>query len=203
MRPVDDAMAYQGRADDPRAGQRRADDVEARWDRVVAGAVLAFALYVIAAARQMAYWQERIPGPGFAPLWLGIGLAVAAIGVLVRPRRGAGRPAGSTDGLPAAPPSVAEPLTAPPSAPGGVSPAAAPGSRGVVVGLAAVTVVAVALLERLGTGATLVLLLAGSVRLLGGTWRTALLAAAGLTAGLVWLFGRGLQVPLPRGPWGF
>ncbi|MDR7555110.1 MAG: tripartite tricarboxylate transporter TctB family protein [Armatimonadota bacterium] len=183
--------------------QRRPDDADARWDRVVAAAVLAFALYVIAEARRMAYWQERIPGPGFAPLWLGIGLAVAAVGVLASSRPGATGRADSTRGLSDA----RAPGTAPPAGPSpptsGALPAAVRGARTVVWGLAAVTVVAVALLERIGTGATLVLLLASSVRLLGGSWRTALLAAAGLTAGLVWLFGRWLQVPLPRGPWGF
>ncbi len=186
-----------------RGDARRPDGAGAWWDRVVAAAVLALALYVIAEARRMAYWQERIPGPGFAPLWLGIGLAVAAVGVLASSRHGAVGRAESIRGLPDARAPGAEPPAGPAPPTSGTLPAAAQGSRAVVLGLTAVTVVAVALLERIGTGATLVLLLTSAVRLLGGTWRTALLAAAGLTAGLVWLFGRWLQVPLPRGPWGF
>lgn len=57
------------------------------WDRLVALLLLAFAVYTIAAARQTGYLQERIPGPGFAPFWIGVGLAVAALAVLAGTRK--------------------------------------------------------------------------------------------------------------------
>lgn len=187
----------------------RAEEVRRRWDRAVAAAVLLFAAYVVDTARGMAYWQGRIPGPGFVPLWLGIGLAVAAAGVLATarqaPRGGPPAPGARTRGPEAGTHGHGTGATAR----GAEAPvpseaaAAAPGRPTAAAGLAAAAVIAVALVERIGMALALVLLVAASVRLLGGAWRTALLAAVGLTAGLVLLFGRWLQVPLPRGPWGF
>jgi putative tricarboxylic transport membrane protein len=69
--------------------------------------------------------------------------------------------------------------------------------------IAALTVISVALIDRLGMIAALALLLLGLTRILGGSWRTAGLTAIALPLGLYILFGRWLQVPLPRGPWGF
>ncbi|MDR7531712.1 MAG: tripartite tricarboxylate transporter TctB family protein [Armatimonadota bacterium] len=189
----------------------RAEEAQMRWDRAVAAAVLLFAVYVVELARGMAYWQGRIPGPGFVPLWLGIALAVAAAGVLVgtwRAPRGA--PPASGAGTRGTDTGTHDPGTgtsardaAVPASPGSPEAAVAAPGRLTAVGLATVTVVTVALVERIGMASALVLLVVASVRLLGGAWRTALLAAVGLTAGLVLLFGRWLQVPLPRGPWGF
>lgn len=146
-------------------------------DRVVALAVLLLAAYTIAAARAMSYMQGRTPGPGFAPLWIGVGLAAASLAILIR------RPLRQGRAVEPPAPTPATPIT--------------------LAGVVAVTVIAVGLTERLGMLAALVFLLAGLVRLLGGSWRTAALTAVILPVGLVLLFGRWLEVPLPRGPWGF
>jgi len=145
-------------------------------DRPVALILLLLAAYTIAAARDMSYMQGRTPGPGFAPFWIGVGLAVASLAILIR------RP---TDPARAA------------------DPPAAAGSTSTLIATTAVTVMAVALAERLGMIAALVLLLGGLVRIFGGSWRSAALTAVILPLGLYILFGRWLQVPLPRGPWGF
>jgi putative tricarboxylic transport membrane protein len=144
-----------------------------------------FAAYTIAAARDMSYMQGRAPGPGFAPLWIGVGLALAALAILVRRPRQEGPPAVNARASPATG-ATASTLVTP-----------------TAVTVAAVTVVAVALVERLGMIVALTVLLAGLVRLLGGSWRTTAVTAVVLPAGLSLLFGRWLQVPLPRGPWGF
>ena len=125
----------------------------------------------------MTYAQGRTPGPGFAPFWIGLGLAAAALAVLVR----------------------REPARA------GQPPAQVParGGVGTMLAIAALTVLSVALIERVGMTAALALLLLGLVRVFGGPWRTAVLTAVALPAFLSLLFGRWLQVPLPRGPWGF
>ncbi len=144
------------------------------WDRLVALLLLVFAAYTIAAARAMTYMQGRVPGPGFMPFWIGVGLAVAALMVLA----GSGRRR-SREETPA-------------------------GGQGVtVVAIIAVTVAGVALIAPLGMAAALGLTLLPLVRLLGATWRTAALTAVGLPLALHLLFAVGLKIPLPRGPWGF
>jgi len=140
--------------------------------------MLLLAVYTIAAARDMSYMQGRTPGPGFAPFWIGVGLALASLAILFRrptgPARAADSPASS-----------------------------AAGSTSTLIAITTVTVLAVALAEHLGMIAALVLLLGGLVRIFGGSWRSAALTAVILPLGLYVLFGRWLQVPLPRGPWGF
>jgi putative tricarboxylic transport membrane protein len=153
--------------------------VTAPRDRSVAAILLLFAAYTIAAARDMSYMQGRAPGPGFAPFWIGVALALASLTILLR------RPERTAPAMDRSP-----------------GPAAA-GSASTFLTMIAVTVVAVVLVERLGMIAALALLLAGLVRLLGGSWRSAGLTAVILPMGLYALFGRWLQVPLPRGPWGF
>jgi putative tricarboxylic transport membrane protein len=50
---------------------------------VLAGAVLAaFGIYVIWVAARLPYVSDVGPGPGFFPLWLGIGLVVFAAGLM-------------------------------------------------------------------------------------------------------------------------
>jgi putative tricarboxylic transport membrane protein len=50
---------------------------------LAAGAVLAgFGIYVISVAAQLPYVSEVGPGPGFFPLWLGIGLLLFATGLM-------------------------------------------------------------------------------------------------------------------------
>lgn len=150
------------------------------WDRLVALLLLAFAVYTIAAARQMGYLQGRIPGPGFAPFWIGVGLAVAALAVLAGTRR---------DGEPPEPGTPPEPD--------------APGRPATLLAVAAVTVAAVALIGTLGLLAALGLMLLAQVRIFGGSWRTALLTAIALPLAFHLLFALWFKVPLPPGPWGF
>ncbi len=50
---------------------------------LVAGAVLAaFGIYVIWVAAKLPYVSDVGPGPGFFPLWLGIGMVVFAAGLM-------------------------------------------------------------------------------------------------------------------------
>jgi putative tricarboxylic transport membrane protein len=128
----------------------------------------------------MSYMQGRAPGPGFAPLWIGVGLALAALAILVR-----------------RPPRVARAAEAPRAAP------VAGATASTLLAMTGVTVLAVAVVEPLGMIVALAILLVGLVRIFGGSWRTAGMTALILPLGLFLLFGRWLQVPLPRGPWGF
>lgn len=154
-----------------------------RWDRPTAVLLLAFAIYTAAAGWRMGYWQGRIPGPGFAPVWIGAGLALAALALLVRP--------------PAAPARAAEPRPGPRTGRG------VGRETALVIKIAAVTVAAVMLSPRLGMLTAVGLLLLALGRLLGGSWRAAVVTAVVVTAGLHAVFVRWLRVPLPTGPWGF
>jgi uncharacterized protein (DUF58 family) len=51
--------------------------------------------------------------------------------------------------------------------------------------------------------AAICLMLLALARILGATWRTAVLTATGLPLALYVIFALWLKVPLPRGPWGF
>ena len=150
-------------------------------DRFAALVLLLLSLYTIAAARDMSYMRGRIPGPGFAPFWIGLSLAVASIAILVGSRRQQ-RPAHEAE--------AGERHDAGSSA-------------SVVVAVAAVTVAAVALIGPLGIVAALALMLVIMTRLLGADWRTSVATAVALPVALHLVFGVWLKVPLPRGPWGF
>jgi len=51
---------------------------------LIAAACLAvFGIYVIFSAARLAYISEVGPGPGFFPLWIGIGLVVFAVGLIL------------------------------------------------------------------------------------------------------------------------
>ncbi len=142
----------------------------------------------------MTYTQGRTPGPGFAPFWIGLGLAAAALVILVR--RQPAQPDAGRSG--AVRPGEGRPRE---GQPGAEEPARGHGRT--MLTIAALTVISVALIERVGMSAALALMLLGLIRIFGGSWRTAALTAVGLPAFLYVLFGRWLQVPLPRGPWGF
>ncbi len=153
-------------------------------DRLVALLLLAFAVYIVAQARQLSYAQGRVPGPGFAPFWIGLGLGLAALAILAgswmgRPPRGA---------------------PGPPQPEEDESPAVRPWT---LLAMGAATVLGVALVDRLGMLAALTLLLLALVRIVGGSWRAAVLTSLGLPLLFYFLFGLSLKVPLPRGPWGF
>ena len=153
------------------------------WDRAVALLLLAFAAYIIAVAQRLTYMQGRVPGPGFAPFWIGVGLGVAALTILAGSWREArsGRPAGVQPEEEPLPP--ARPLT--------------------LVGIGAITIAAVALIDRIGMLTALSLMLLVLVRILRGSWRAAVATAVGLPLLFYLLFALWLKVPLPRGPWGF
>jgi hypothetical protein len=165
-----------------------------RGDRAVALLLLVLAAYTITAARDMTYMQGRTPGPGFAPFWIGVGLALASGAILIR-RRGrlARGPAEDGSGVGSG------------GAPGGEPARAhAQDRRNATTAIAAgLTLAAVVLIGPLGMSAALALLLLGFVRVLGGSWRQAGVTAVALPAGLYILFALWLKVPLPRGPWGF
>lgn len=165
------------------------------WDRRVALLVVVFAAYTIAAARQMGYMQGRIPGPGFAPFWIGVGLATAALVILAGARRDRAGPEATrptTDEYPSAA-----------RASGESAPAVRVAAESTPIVIAAVTVAAVALITPLGMLAALGLLLLVLARILGATWRTAAQTAVALPLALHVVFGVWLKVPMPRGPWGF
>ncbi len=175
------------------------------WDRRVALLVVVFAAYTIAAARQMGYMQGRIPGPGFAPFWIGVGLAAAALVILAGARGGhRGR---ATPGPVAPEPEIPQPATeehaSAARASGESAPAARVAAESTPIVIAAVTVAAVALIAPLGMLAALGLLLLVLARILGATWRTAAQTAVALPLALHVVFGVWLKVPMPRGPWGF
>lgn len=153
------------------------------WDRLVALLLLVFAVYIVAVARQLTYMQGRVPGPGFAPFWIGVGLGVAALAILAGSWREvrSGRPAGVQAEEEPLPP--ARPLT--------------------LAAVGAVTIAAVALIERVGMLTALALVLLALGRILGGSWRAAVLTAIGLPLFFYLLFALWLKVPLARGPWGF
>ena len=156
-----------------------------RADRLTGLLLLAFAGYTLAAGWEMGYWQGRIPGPGFAPIWIGAGLVLAALFLLLR------------RGPSAAALQLLEPAR-------GDEPAA-PVSRGLILAGAVtfVAIVALLLVPWVGMMVGVAVLLLVMIRLLGGTWRSAVSTALVLPAAFYLLFVRWLQVPVPKGPWGF
>lgn len=154
------------------------------WDRVVALLLLAFAVYIVVVAQRLTYMQGRVPGPGFAPLWIGAGMGVAALAILA----GTWMPRFRDRTRPALQPEEEAP------------PAVRP-SRLLAIG--ALTVTAVALIDRVGMLTALGLMLLAFLRILRGSWQAAVATAVGLPLLFYLLFALWLKVPLPRGPWGF
>lgn len=152
-----------------------------RWDRLAGALLLMFAVYTMVTAVRLGMWMGRIPGPGFAPLWIGAGLALCGFLMLVRP-------------APAAP----------------LPPARMPDERTAARGeliLAAEIVVAAAaailLIPVVGMLAGLALLILALVRLLGGSWGSAAATGVVVPVAFYLMFVRWLAVPIPKGPWGF
>lgn len=156
-----------------------------RSDRLTGLLLAAFAGYTIAAGWRMGYWQGRIPGPGFAPVWIGGGLALAALLLLFRRAPGSA----TLQLLQPVPPDAPEPAR----------------SVELVLGAAIVAATAGALLLApwIGMMGAVALLLLVLIRLLRGSWRSALGTAVLLPVAFYLLFVRWLQVPVPKGPWGF
>jgi len=58
-----------------------------RADRVTAVFLVGLAIVLGLEARRLAYWAApRVPGPGFFPFWLAVGLALGALGIVAESR---------------------------------------------------------------------------------------------------------------------
>lgn len=158
-----------------------------RADRLTGLLLLAFAGYTIAAGWRLGYWQGRIPGPGFAPIWIGGGLALCALFLLLR----RGRPLPEPEPAPQGTPSLGEP------------PVRSGREALLAVEIAAITIAGTWLMPRVGMMVGVAVLLITLIKLLGGTWRSAVAAAFLLPVSFYLVFVRWLQVPVPKGPWGF
>ena len=58
-------------------------DLHNKGDLISGVCIAAFGVYVTVAAARLPYVSEHGPGPGFMPLWLGIGLIVLALSLIV------------------------------------------------------------------------------------------------------------------------
>jgi len=138
----------------------------------------AFGIYVISVAAKLAYVSEVGPGPGFFPLWLGIGLVLFGAGLAFAPRT----PAGTREA--------------------GKSTISQTAGRA-LAGWSAL-MVAVALLGRIGFLLSFVVLTIFLVVVLDR--RPALFAVGigiGLAVAFQLVFVVALDVSLPKGFWGF
>lgn len=145
----------------------------------IAGAGLAcFAIYVIAVAGTLPYASEVGPGPGFFPLWLGIGMALMAACLMsasagLVPARPAGKPRSWK------------------------------GSGRALAGWLAL-LAAIFLLGKLGFGLSFFLL---TIFLIVALDRRPATLAAGVAFALAvafyLIFAAALDVSLPKTPWGF
>jgi putative tricarboxylic transport membrane protein len=152
-------------------------DLRNKGDLISGVCVAAFGVYVAVASSRLSYVSEHGPGPGFMPLWLGIGLIVLALSLiaidLARP----------------------EPKRSIKSGPW-------PVARTLGGWLAVMA--SIILLPRLGFSLSLALLTIFLVVVLDrrSLW-TALSVAFGLALGFYVVFVLALGLPLPSGPWGF
>lgn len=147
-------------------------------DLVTALVISSFAVFVIYEASSLPYYSEYGPGPGFLPLWLGMGIFVLALSLVFANLLGFAR---IEEGVP-------QPWTAIGRALGGW------------VGL----MVAIALLPWVGFGLSFAFLTTLLILVLEGrSPLTALGTAVSLSLGFYLIFALALGVPLPSGPWGF
>ena len=146
---------------------------------LIAGACLAaFGIYVISVAAKLSYVADVGPGPGFFPLWLGIGLVLLAVCLIFA----------STDFASAMAASGSRSWE---------------GSGRALAGWLAL-IAAIFLLGRLGFGLSFFLLTIFLVVALDR--RPALLAAGvavALSGAFYLIFVLALDVSLPKAPWGF
>lgn len=149
-----------------------------RSELVAAGLLIALGVFVATQAWEWPYLTKDGPGPGFFPLW--IGLALAALSVLLVALQlkdaAAGKAPGKTDWH---------------------------GTGRVLVGWLAV-MVAAALLKPVGFVVSYVLLTAFLIVVVfRQRWTAAAAVSLGSTAAFWVLFVLLLKVRLPAGPWGF
>lgn len=57
-------------------------------DQVFAAALVALGAYIVRSALAYGYMRDAVPGPGFFPLWIGVGLTALSAVNLVRSLRG-------------------------------------------------------------------------------------------------------------------
>ena len=149
-----------------------------RSDLISGVCIAAFGIYVVYDASRLPYTSEFGPGPGFFPLWLGIGLLVFAICLIL------GIFSRSQDGTHS----------------GSQSWVGAGRALGGWFGL----VVVIVLLPWLGFGLSLALLTAFLILVLERrSPLTALSVAIGLAVAFHLIFVSALGLSLPSGPWGF
>jgi putative tricarboxylic transport membrane protein len=146
---------------------------------LISGACLAaFGIYVISVAAKLPYVSDVGPGPGFFPLWLGIGMVLLASWLILT---SAGFASAKTSN----------------------EATSWKGSGRSLAGWLAL-IVTVALLGKLGFGLSFILL---TVFLIVALDRRPLRLAVGiavaLTAAFYLIFVAALEVSLPKGPWGF
>jgi putative tricarboxylic transport membrane protein len=152
-------------------------DLRHRSDLISGVCVAAFGVYVAVASSRLSYVSEHGPGPGFMPVWLGIGLIVLALSLividLVRPK-----PKGTSKS-------------------GAWRVARTMGGWLALMG-------SMILLPRLGFSLSLALLTIFLVVVLDrrSLW-TALSVAFSLALGFYVVFVLALGLSLPSGPWGF
>lgn len=141
---------------------------------IVAGLLCAlFAALWIATALGLPYMGDYAPGSGFLPLWLGVCLLALSVIHVVTSVR-----------APAA--------------------AATSGHWRKVVAVTLGLIVCVAVIEKLGFVVAVAAYLLFLLRVVEKeSWRTSLGVSGGTIAVLFGLFRLWLQVPLPKGPWGF
>ncbi|MGH7798786.1 MAG: tripartite tricarboxylate transporter TctB family protein [Candidatus Binatia bacterium] len=138
----------------------------------------AFGIYVISVAAKLAYVAEVGPGPGFFPLWLGIGLIVFAACLIFASRT---------------PAAIRE-----------ISKSSSWGTAGRALAGWSALMVAIALLGRIGFLLSFVVLAIFLIVVLDR--RPALLAVGvgiGLAVAFQLIFAVALDVSLPKGFWGF
>jgi putative tricarboxylic transport membrane protein len=140
-------------------------------DLIGGGVVLLFGLGVIVFSLQLPYSSEFGPGPGFLPLWLGIGMAGCAVAVILKVLKKHDR----TEAF--------------------IKPQTRVGLQmlGLIVG-------GFLLLPVLGFSVGLALFTATAMRLIGKHgMRACALTAVGAAIGIHYIFGEWLSIPLPTG----
>lgn len=148
-----------------------------RADQVSGLVLLVFGVSFAAGARQYPYWTSTGPGSGFLPFWLGVTMAVLALGLF----------AGATRAT-------------------GAGPAWLPTAHGLtrLVVVVGATALLIALLPVVGMTAGTLLFLVALLRFLEGHGWAATLGVAAGTAAANWLvFTYWLRVPFPTGVLGF
>ena len=130
---------------------------------------------IILAWLDLRYTADFSPGPGFLPLWLGIGLTVCSIPVIITDLRNKDR---------------SEKLFRPETL------------KCLKVLILIVTVFLV--LPVLGFSAGLALITAGGMRIMGKrSWVSCVVAVIGTAVGIHYLFGQWLSIPIPAGMLGW